>query len=184
MAHLTVKEKEHWKERISRKVDQAIDKLLAMHDSSYLERIANEAKQLALESLGIRELKAKATELKRQVQVAELEQDRLHRTMVAQITGRRFEDVTTSSYGSLQEIQQAVVKRKLVHEDELLAKDELGRRILALRREKEELLDTVWLATSGNPIRQLWSAVTGLLEQPDTQLQAEALAINPEPEAA
>ena len=36
---LTVKEKEHWKERISRKINQAIDALCAEHDPGFRERI-------------------------------------------------------------------------------------------------------------------------------------------------
>ena len=42
---LTVKEKEHWKERISRKIDQAIDALCAENDPTFHERIRIAARQ-------------------------------------------------------------------------------------------------------------------------------------------
>ncbi|MBX3439234.1 MAG: hypothetical protein KF861_17215, partial [Planctomycetaceae bacterium] len=63
MTQLTVKEKEHWKERISRKVDQAVDRLLTQNDSEYLTRITSDAQQMALDSLGVRELQAKLKEI-------------------------------------------------------------------------------------------------------------------------
>ena len=47
-----------------------------------------------------------------------------------------------------QEVQNAVKRHQAVHEDELLAESDLGSQILQLRIEKENLLDTVWLATA------------------------------------
>lgn len=49
--------------------------------------------------------------------------------------------------------------------------------MLALRKEKEELLDTVWLATSGKQIKDLWQKVSDLLQQEPTPLQQDALAM-------
>lgn len=47
MTQLTVKEKEHWKTRICRKVDQAIENLLAKSDRHYLTRLAHEAREFS-----------------------------------------------------------------------------------------------------------------------------------------
>ena len=52
---LTVKEKEHWKQSIERKVKRAIDELYAQGEPGLQVRIEKEAKQKAFESLGIRE---------------------------------------------------------------------------------------------------------------------------------
>jgi hypothetical protein len=180
MSQLTVREKEHWKERISRKVDQAMDKLLATTDPGYMDRIREQATQMALESLGIQELEARVAELSRQEEAVQRERQNVYKRMVALLTGRPVEDQTSSYYSKPPEIQQAVAKRRKIHESQLLENDDVGRRLLELRREKEELLDTVWLATSGAQIRTLWSAVTELLQQPPTPFQSEALAIQPE----
>ena len=51
--------------------------------------------------------------------------------------------------------------------------------MLTLRQEKDELLDVVWLAASGTEIRQLWQKVVELLGDEQTQLQKDALAIEP-----
>ena len=64
-------------------------------------------------------------------------------------------------------------------ESEILAESELGRQVLSLREEKENLLDTVWLATSSSQIKELWSQVNTLLEIKPTVLEEKALKIAP-----
>lgn len=180
MTQLTVKEKEHWKTRICRKVDQAIENLLAKSDRHYLTRLAHEAHELAIDSLGIRELQARIEETDRQEKAICNERQQLNRAIVAQATGLRVEDLPNAYYAPLSEVDRALRQRARVHEHELMGRDELGKQILALHREKEELLDTVWLATSGKQIRELWSSVTELLQESPTLLQSKALSIEEE----
>ena len=68
-------------------------------------------------------------------------------------------------------------RRQTIHEDELLAEDPLGQQILHPRQEKENLWDTIWLARSRHPIKELWKKVVDLLGDEQTALQREALAI-------
>lgn len=75
--------------------------------------------------------------------------------------------------------QGAIKRRQGLHEDELLAESETGRRILELRQERENLLDTVWLATSSTQIRTLWTQLGELLDDEQTRLQRDALTIPP-----
>lgn len=81
------------------------------------------------------------------------------------------------------EIKTAINRRAALMETELLAKNEIGKRILKLREEKEELLDTVWLATSPKQVKQLWQTVAEVLKQEPTDLQREAMGIEPMDEA-
>jgi hypothetical protein len=67
---------------------------------------------------------------------------------------------------------------------ELLAQDPHGQRILKLEQDKEDLFDTVWLATSPSQIKELWSRVSTLLGEPPTGLQKEALDIPADPSPA
>ena len=53
-------------------------------------------------------------------------------------------------------IENAIRDEALIFEREILKESDTGRTILQLKREKEELLDTVWLATSPVQIRKLW----------------------------
>ena len=75
------------------------------------------------------------------------------------------------------EVDRAVARRQTVHEDDLLLQSELGRQIVRLRQEKDNLLDTVWLATSPASIKSLWEKVGELLDDQPSPLQREALAI-------
>jgi hypothetical protein len=77
------------------------------------------------------------------------------------------------------EVDNAVSRRQAVHEYELLAESEIGQRILKLREDEDNLLGTVWLATSPKLIKELWSKVAELLGGNQTQLQRVALAIVP-----
>jgi hypothetical protein len=48
-----------------------------------------------------------------------------------------------------------------------------------LRREREDLLDTVWLATSPAQVKDLWQKLGSVLGDEYTPLQQEALSIQP-----
>ena len=61
----------------------------------------------------------------------------------------------------------------------MLAENKLGQQILALRMEKENLLDTVWLATSSIQIKELWEQVNTVLDRTPTPLESKALRIAP-----
>jgi len=104
----------------------------------------------------------------------------IQRAMLAHVRGVAVEDIDDyHTYRYDHEVDNAVNRRQAVHENELLAEGEIGQRILKLREEKDNLLDTVWLATSPKQIKELWSKVADLLDDDQTQLQRDALAIVP-----
>ena len=57
MPGLTVTEKQHWKERISRRIDKRIEATFAA-DPSYQDKIQRQARGRALKSLGLAEMQA------------------------------------------------------------------------------------------------------------------------------
>ena len=69
-----------------------------------------------------------------------------------------------SYYGRTdQEVESAVTARARALEADILAESDLGKQVLTLRDEKDNLLDTVWLATSCAQIKELWQQVNALL---------------------
>ena len=72
-----------------------------------------------------------------------------------------------------------MIRRAKALEADILAESDLGRRVLSLREEKDNLLDTVWLATSSSQIKELWEQVNSLLEITPTALEDKALKIAP-----
>ena len=77
------------------------------------------------------------------------------------------------------EAYEALRRRRAAHRDQFLAEDPVGREIARWEAERENLLDTVWLATSPAQVRALWTKVGELLGDVPTPLEREALAIEP-----
>jgi hypothetical protein len=176
---LTVKEKEHWKERISRKINQAIDALCAERDPGFCERIRITARQRAVESLGIAQSHSRLAEIKNTREALDSEERTLIRTMAAKVVTTGYHPDAT--YLQQNAVDNAIRDRQSVHEKELLAADPLGQQILELQVEQEDLLDTVWLATSPVQIKHLWTRVAEILHQQPTALQKHALTLEPVP---
>ena len=181
MAGLTVSEKTHWKERIEKRIDATIESVVAKTDPTYLQRVAEEAQARALVSLGISELQKKLEQLK--VQATELESAK-RRCMAEQrsiINGTKLSDELEhiSEYGYSHVVNTAVTARAKTMEDEIMTESDLGKQVLNLRKEKDNLLDTVWLATSSAQIKQLWEEVNTLLKIEPTSLEGKALKITP-----
>jgi hypothetical protein len=176
MPGLTVTEKEHWKGRIAKRIDKRIDALVAA-EPNFFDRVHRAARERALDSLGLAEWQAELDAIAREKENLERCERRLHCTMLAHVRGVPFEQIEERYYGRHDEVDRAIARRQAAHEDELLAESDLGRQILRLRQEKENLLDTVWLAASPANIKSLWEKVGQLLGDDSTPLQREALAI-------
>lgn len=179
MSHLTVTEKEHWKERISRRIDKVIEATYAEHPG-LKARVAEAARADALNSLGLSELQRQLDEIAESEKRFQKQKEAAHKEMLAIIKGVAVADFPAHNYhySLSHEITAAIQRRQAVHEETLLARDSVGKRILALQREKEELLDTVWLATSSKQIKELWQGVAELLQENPTELQAQALRMD------
>jgi len=176
---LTVTEKEHWKDRISRRIDKRIEAIHA-EGPNLKDRIQRDARQRALESLGLAEMQTERDEIAKQKEALEKRERKIRRQMLAHVRGVPVDDVDdVHPYGCNAEVNGAINRRQDVCEDELLAECDRGKQILRLREEKENLLDTVWLATSSTQVKELWGKVTELLGSQPTQLESDALGIVP-----
>jgi hypothetical protein len=141
-------------------------------DPSLLERIRNKAKQRSAESLGLAQLYAELDAIHEQSRQLEERETNVKRSMLAIVRGESADDLSRHDvYRWDTEVHAAIKRRQSLHEDELLAESETGRRILELRQERENLLDTVWLATSSTQIRTLWTQLGELLDDEQTQLR-------------
>ena len=180
MPGLTVAEKNHWKDRLSKRIDRRIE-TIAAEEPNLLDRVKRDARSRAMQSLNVAELQADVDGIEQQEETLDKRKSLLHRSMLARVRRVPLETIdqhyTPTHYNN--EVENAVKSRQSIHEDELLADCEIGRRILKLRREKESLLDCVWLASSPIQVRELWSKVSELLGDEQTQLHRDALTIPP-----
>jgi len=180
---ITVAEKEHWKERIAKRIDYRVETLVARQDPLLLQRVAEQARARAYESLGIAAQQRELDEIEKKKEEIEKRERRLRAEQAAVINGTSVEDELEKGgnypYYRTDDVNRALDSRAKALESDLLAETELGRQILALRGEKDNLLDTVWLATSTTQIKELWAQVNALLEVSPTALEQKALAIAP-----
>ena len=178
---LTVTEKGHWKDRIARRIDKKVE-AIKVREPNYMDRVQKQARQRALQSLGLTELQTELDSIAQQKEALEKREERVEKEMLAKVQGVPVEQVEAHGRYCVSmdpEVARAIDCRQAVHQDELLAEHPLGQEILKLQHEKEELLDTVWLATSGTQIKQLWTKVAELLGEQQSPLQEAALAIEP-----
>ncbi len=182
---LTVAEKTHWKERIGKRIDQRVETLVAKQDPALLQRVTEQARAKAYESLAIDAQQRELDAMEKQKEEMERRQRRLRAEQRAVLNGTTAEDeLESGGYGGHDYmVQDALKARAKALEADILAESDLGKQVLALREEKDNLLDTVWLATSCTQIKELWEQVNALLELKPTALEEKALSIVPiEPE--
>ncbi|MEZ6121204.1 MAG: hypothetical protein R3C28_32195 [Pirellulaceae bacterium] len=174
MSRLTVTEKEHWKQRIERRIDKAIEATERRHPN-LMNDIKTKADAQALEAMGIASQMSEVTTRRKQCEALTKEADAIeqavHRRVLGEETYQRL-----GQYSSKHKFDEQKRKQVEAHEEELLGQCDEGREILKLRQEREALLDTVWLATSNVEIRNLWSRVSAAVADDVTPLQEEILS--------
>jgi hypothetical protein len=175
---LTVTEKEHWKERISLRIDKRIDAIHA-EEPNLQGAVNRQATQRALESLGLADMQAELDDIERQREALAKREKEIGKQVLAHVRGVSVDDVEDYFYGGNRhsDVKVAISRREALYRGELLAESDRGREILRLEQERENLLDTVWLATSSTQVKELWAKVTELLGATPTQLETDALAI-------
>ena len=121
---LTVKEKEHWKTSIDRKVQRAIDAIYAEGEPSFRDRILKESRRKALQSLGIEELQNRNIAISDQLRALQEEQRELEKKLADAVKARCSEYKVEYSYQF--SVEAAISRRQKRFEQELLTENELG----------------------------------------------------------
>jgi hypothetical protein len=180
MPSISVTEKSHWRDRIAAKLDKKIERLTAA-SPGLMDRVKREARQLAVQSLGLAALHAEIDAVIAARRALDQSEQQAECAMLAQVRGVAVADLDDCNYGysEKREVDNALSRRAAVHEEELLADDETGREVLRLQQEKENILDTVWIVTSPAQIKQLWIKVNELLGDEPTHLERAALTVDP-----
>ena len=173
---LTVREKEHWKERIEKRIDKAIDTLYQREGKELRQTIRQEAEARAAKRLGLDDYLKQYNQL-------DAQRDEIidQMTTIANEAAKRFAKYKDTRYPHCEHTRIELlieVEADLV-EKEILQESEVGQKILQLEREREELTDTIWLATSSVQIRSLWKDFSAMVAEEPTELQKQALTYEP-----
>ncbi len=170
---LTVKEKEHWKNRISTRIERAVEDIYRREGAHVRKLIRQEATERVLETFHIRKDYDRCQQLNSQITSLKSQRSEIEEKITQHLVNLGY----TFGYSSDYRDPEAFVasQAKLAESDVLLTKD-FGQSIIRLRQEQEQLLDTVWLATSSIQIKKLWQEVMTLLGDHPTALQVQAMA--------
>jgi hypothetical protein len=157
--------------------------VLCAAEPNCMDRIKEQARRRAGESLGLADFQAELDAVEREQAGLEEREQAARRGMLAAVRHVPVAELEEHlcAYGEHKEVSDAIIRRQALHEEELLAADEHGRKILRLRQEREGLLDSVWLATSPVQLRELWQKVGELLGDESTTLQKDALTLSAPP---
>ena len=167
---LTITEKEHWKQRIEAKIDKRIEKL-KQAEPDLFKSVEEKAHRAALETLGITDKHDLLEKTRSNISELEEKKEKLLSEIHLALTGK-----ADTCYSARNTIDNRISKQQTILEEDLLLEHETGREISRLREEKENLLDTVWLATSPRQITSLWEKVSTVLGEEATAIQKEVLA--------
>lgn len=165
---ITVAEKEHWKARIQKKISSKVE-AIKRSDPEYFQDLEKQAHKVALERLEISEKYSRIDLLSGEISRLQQDLDVLKVELLDQLTGKK----NTRHYGIKEEIDRIVSKYQDEEKEKLLKESKLGLEVLQLEEEKDNLLDTVWLATSPKQVRDLWEKVSELLGDETTPIQRE-----------
>ena len=173
---LTVKEKEHWKERIENKINKAIEKVYRDEDNGLKMSVREDARERALKRRKLDSYMIQYESLNAQIAALSKRQQAL-----TDETAKPFEiEPPRRNWLSGHSLIERVIDNEAAEiEKEILRESEVGLKILKLEREREELTDTIWLATSPVQIRSLWKDFSDMLSEEPTQLQKQALTYEP-----
>lgn len=166
MTHMTIREKEQWQSRVQRLTERVIQMIVAKNDPAYADRIRRMAVEKAEEMSGLKELRDEARAVDAQIDQLRKRRD--------EITKRMFEVVeplmldTAGRWQRDVRFDHLVDKRARLIEEELLSHDSLGRKILAVRKSAESLLDALWLAQSREQVEAVRRQITAFLTQYDS----------------
>ncbi len=183
---LTVREKEHWKARIDVRIKNRINELIANNEPDFQKRIRDSARAQAIEELGVSAEFTRLIAIKSEqneaesarhslVKKLEREHNDLYEKMSIAIAG----ETTGGPMIHVYAVDRKIEEREAVILRQLMKSDPLGQQVLSLENEQENLLDTVWLATSPIQIKEFWAHTTEMLGQTPTKFQANAMAIEP-----
>ena len=176
-----VPELEHAQQRLARLLDRKLQALRA-RDPTLRDRLRARAHRLALQSLGLASMQAELDAVAAQAKELRRRRRQALRAMLATVRRVPLDEVDEPpGRAAAVAVARAIRQRRAAHEEELLAEDELGRQILGLRREKEALRDTVWLAACPAAVQALWQRACALLGTEPTPLQRQALALGGAP---
>jgi len=141
-----------------------------LSDPELFRSIREPARIAALKALKITKEYGQLQSLEEQISTLENELGEKVSALYQTLYGKE-----SSRYSARNDIDSIISKQRERQEEKLLLKSKVGREIAQLREEKENLLDTVWLATSPRQVTELWENLSALIGDEATPFQQDVL---------
>ncbi len=168
---ITITEKQHWKERIESKINKRIDQIRLL-DSKLFQHLDEQSRSAAITQANLAAEFSRLAQLDKDEAELKSNQNEILNTIHAALCGK---DTSYSHYNCRGNIEEKLRRLKVTHLEELMRQHEQGREVLKLNSERDNLLDTVWLATSPKQVIALWQKVVNLLDGESTEMQKQIL---------
>lgn len=168
---LSVTEKQHWKDRIDQKIRKRIESLKALNATFFAET-ETAAKLAATVELGVHSDIESIRAMEQKIEKLETDAKKLLLQVIEKISGKQLNPY----YAQMDRVDSELKPHieRCMHE--LLATDPRGQEVIKLESEREQLLDTIWLATSSRQVRDMWAQVLKLLGEDCSEFQKEVIA--------
>jgi len=165
-------EKQHWKERIGSKLDARIQ-ALKLQNPKFFQGIEAKARQQALASLGITAQLERMEQLDAEIDRMGEELKDIACALITTVSGKE----TERYYASRSKIDALLKPHIAKATQELLRTHKLGKQVADLEAEKENLMDTIWLATSPRQMSEMWIKALKLIGEETTAFQRDILTV-------
>lgn len=188
MATLTVTEKEKWRDMISRRIDREVEQL-KLNNEELLKQTEQQAREQAIEKLGIGQLMAKCEAAEAAEKAAKEATWQAEQELAMMLGEETAEDSARPGYWNhchnkpgTERAERSIKKWQSTFNTDLLKQTEAGRRIVELSELKEQLCDAIWLATAPGQLKNVWKSCIDIVGGDLAAPVSEALGVDSQSE--
>ena len=168
---ITVTEKQELRDIINKRMKKKIE-ALDLKNAAEFGVMRVDARNIALKEMGLDEYMTRYDDICATIKRLDKERDQL--TEVAAAAAGIEE-----GYRPHHLIEQRVNTAQEAVFNRMLADHPVGQKIVALQKEQEHMLETVWVATSSAQVKELFRKVNEVLDESPTDLGVRAGEITP-----
>lgn len=173
---LNTTDKKEWQAMLGKRIDTAIERIWAA-EPVLKDEIERQSLLDARESLGVTQIYADLDELEKQKKDLEQAKKRKEWELAAILLGKDPTVVESVGYYERNEMDSAVERRQVLTREELMQQHPEAKKVLELEAERDNLNETIWLATTVSQVKEFWTAVNERCQIEPRQLEEAALKI-------
>lgn len=173
---LTVTEKNEWKRLIENRIDRRIERL--WNEAGDLKKdLKDKAHQAVLHEMGLHTLLAELEQLKELSKQAEKRVEAKSAEIHRKVLGETWTELPYRRNDDISRIDSTVDSRVKTKFQDLAATTAVGAEVQKLQKEREQILEAVWITTAPSELRKLWAHLKSIVGDDQTELETVAASI-------